>query len=106
MKFLDPIYAFIDAIEERKFQYYILAYLGAVMVIFGLCVFFYYRQVNFLQKKIKNINVMRSDEVLRLLEAKLRVDQQRKTVDALLLQETDFKIAGYFKDLITKLGIR
>lgn len=106
MKFLEPIRIFIDTTETKTFYYYVAGFLSAVTIAFGLMVFLYYSHVNTLQKKIKRINAEREEEVRVILETALLVDQQRKTVDAELSKDPDFKIAGYFKSLLTKLNLK
>ena len=49
---------------------------------------------------------MREEQVLVILDASARVKQQQITIEDILSKETDFKIAGYFEDLLNKLGIR
>ena len=39
----------------------------------------------------------------RILTRAASVQQQRKEVDAILEEDKDFKIGGYFKDVLTKL---
>ena len=106
MKYLEPIRAFIENTEIKTFYYYIIGYLGTVFVLCCLLIFLYFSSTSSLQKQIKRINNAREDEVLTLLEKVLYVDQQRKAMDAIFSQDTDFKIAGYFKDLLTKLNIK
>jgi hypothetical protein len=106
MKFLEPIRTFIESTETKTFYYYIIGYLSAITVACGLIIFFYFSQTNTLKRQIKRINNERENEVLTILETAMIVDQQRKAVDAILLTDTDFKIAGYFKNLLIKLNIK
>ena len=61
--------------------------------------------MNTLQRKIGSINSYRS-EVLDVLEKASLVHQQKLMVEETLAKNPDFKIAGYFLQLLTKLKIR
>jgi hypothetical protein len=84
----------------------VIGYIGGCLLLFGLIIFYFYSSTNSLQKKIKNINASREDEVRVILETAAHVKQQQIIIEEILSKDMDFKIAGYFEDLLTKLGIR
>jgi hypothetical protein len=76
------------------------------VVLSGLLIFYYYRSTNGLYRIIKNINSTREEKVLVILETAALVKQQQSAVEEILSQDTDFKIAGYFKDLLIQFNIK
>ncbi|HSC24915.1 MAG TPA: hypothetical protein VLB80_01700 [Candidatus Babeliales bacterium] len=106
MMFLEPIKVFINKTDSKKFFNYIIGYLVVCVLLFTLGIFYYYKSISALQKKIKNINSLREEEVLAILETAVLVKQQRSMVEETLAKDVDFKIAGYFKNLLVKLAIK
>src|SRR5437764_4552412 len=105
MMFLEPVKTFISKTDSKTFFYYIIGYLAGCALLFTLIIFYYYSSLGTLQKKIKSINASR-EEVLAILEKYSLVQQQRLMVEETLAKDTDFKIAGYFLKLLTKLNIK
>jgi len=105
MMFLEPVKTFINKTDSKTFFYYVIGYLAGCTLIFALIIFYYYSSIGALQKKIKSINASR-EEVLKILEDYSLVQQQRVMVEETLAKDPDFKIAGYFLKLLTKLNIK
>jgi hypothetical protein len=105
MMLLEPIKTFFNKTDSKTFSYYIIGYLAACGLLFVLIIFYYYSSTNALQKKIKNLNSTR-EEVLVILENAALVQQQRLMVEETLAKDTDFKIGGYFKNLLIKLNLK
>ncbi len=105
MMLLEPIKTFFNKTDSKTFSYYIIGYLAACLLLFILIIFYYYSSTNALQKKIKNLNSTR-EEVLVILENAALVQQQRLMVEETLAKDTDFKIGGYFKNLLIKLNLK
>ena len=106
MMLLEPIKDFINKTDSKTFFYYIIGYLAGCTILFVLIVFYYYSAMGALQKKIKSLNTTREEEVLVILEDAALVQQQRLMVEETLAKDTDFKIGGYFKNLLIKLNIK
>jgi len=106
MVILDKIRAYFDSLETNMFYYYIAGYLSVCLILSGVVVFYYYKNVNQLQKQLKRLNIERKDTVRTILESEASIEQQRVTVESVLSQNPDFKIAGYFKDLLNKLNLK
>lgn len=106
MMLLESIKSFINKTDSKTFSYYVIGYIAGCTLLFILIVFYYYSSINSLQKKIKNLNTTREEEVLTILETASLVKQQRLMVEETLLKDTDFKIAGYFKNLLIQLNIK
>jgi len=106
MLFLERIRLFIEGIETKAFYRYVALFIASCTLLFGTIGFFYYRRIDALIKQIKRINRLREEDVRVLLEDHHQVEQQRAAVDAILSQDIDFKIAGYFKSLLEKLNLK
>ena len=105
MVLLDNIKTFINNIEIKIFYYYILGYIIACVLLFGGAVFYYCRSTNALYRQINNIKNSRED-VLVILEDAARVKQEQARVENILSKDIDFKIAGYFIELLTELDLK
>lgn len=105
MTFLEPIKSFINKTDSKKFSYYMIGYAAGCVLLCILIIFYYYRSVGALQRKIRNINSSR-EEVLTILEKASDVQQQRSKVEETLAKDMDFKIGGYFKNLLVKLHLK
>lgn len=106
MALLERIKLFIEELDEKTFYRYAALFIAACTLLSGTIGFFYYRRVATLIKQIKRINRLREEDVRVLLEDAHQVEQQRAAVDAILSQDIDFKIAGYFKNLLEKLNLQ
>ena len=104
MTFLNPIKTFLNKMDSKTFLYSMIGYLAGCTLLFAIFIFYYYSSIGSLQKKIKNINSER-EEVLVILEKAESVKQQRLMVEETLAKDTDFKIGGYFKNLLAKLNL-
>ena len=105
MMLLDPIKAFINKTDQKTFYTYLIAYGATCSVLFVLIIFYYYSSTGALEKKIKNINSSRG-EIFVILERFALIKQQQAIVEEILSKDPDFKIAGYFKDLLIRLNLK
>ncbi len=106
MTFLEPIKNFLNKIDSKTFLYSVIGYIAACTLLFAIMIFYYYSSINSLHKKIKRLNSTREEEVLVILETAELVKKQRLMVEETLAKDTDFKIGGYFKNLLTKLNLK
>jgi len=104
MEALKPLYTILAQLDSKRFYQYMGGFLGILLILSGLLVFYYYRSTNALIKKIKRINTQR-EQAQEILGRTKSVVQQRQEVDTLLEEDTDFKIGGYFKEVLSKLGL-
>lgn len=105
MKLLEPIKSFINKTDLKTFYTYIIGYMVTCLVLAILIIIYHYRSIGTLQKKIKNINATR-EEVLEILEKFALIKQQQTIVEEILAKDPNFKIAGYFKDLLIELNLK
>jgi hypothetical protein len=104
MTFFDTLRIRIQHVEVKRFVLYIGIGLGVILLCAGGLVFQYYRSIFALKKRINRVNQYR-EQAQDILERAQEVVTQRQQVDELLAEDTDFKIGGYFKDILHKLQL-
>lgn len=104
MKPLDQVREYIQHLDAKQFQRYLIALFTALFLFSSFTIYRYYRSVSTLKKKIVYINTKRK-EVKELLERFEIVKRQQEEVDALLAKDKDFKIGGYFNTVMTQVGV-
>ncbi len=104
MEFLNRIQEYINKLDQKRFIQYSSFLLGGIILIVALLMFHYYWRISGLKKKLETVQEQR-DETKVLLKRAQKIKQEKKKVDDLLAKDRDFKISGYFKELIGKLGL-
>jgi hypothetical protein len=104
MAFFDSLRIKISHIEPKKFLYYVAIAMGITVLLAGGIIFQYYRSINALKKRIGRINQYR-EQAQDILERAQKVITQQHQVDELLAEDKDFKIGGYFKEVLNKLQL-
>jgi hypothetical protein len=104
MTIIDRIYNFFANLDAEQFRNYVAVVLLLVMLLTGFMIYRYYSQVNYYKRRVAAINRNRVD-VKELLTRYEMVKRQQADVDALLEKDRDFKIAGYFDEVMNKLGL-
>jgi hypothetical protein len=104
MPFIDTLRARIVHLDSKKFMYYSGIGLSIIVLLAAGLTFQYYRSVHSIKKRIGRINQYRQ-QAQDILERSQEVITQRQQVDALLAEDLNFKIGGYFKDLLNKLQL-
>lgn len=104
MEFFENIRLYIDRLDEKK----LLLYLGIGLIVYsllcGIVIYKFYSNVRFYKTRIAAINKKRTElrDIVTRLE---RVKKEQADVDALLEADKDFKIGGYFNEVMQKLSI-
>jgi len=104
MEFIQKLQSYLDQLDEKRFYQYCGAFLVIVGLGMSILMFQYYRTIKSLKNQISAINETR-EEVRLLLDKAQHVKKEQKEVDEIIAQDPNFKIAGYFEDIITKLGL-
>lgn len=104
MKAFNNLKEFIINLEEKKFYTYLGITLGIVCALVIGIIYYNYRSINYWRKTINNINIMRED-IKRIVDQDEQVLKQRQEVNAMLEEVPDFKIEGYFNELINRMGL-
>lgn len=105
MKAIEKISAYINTLSEKELYRYLLIIVGSIVFCFFSIIFIYNRRINYLKRQINALNITREEEVKKILTRAAFVQQQRTEVDAILAEDKDFKIGGYFNDVLNKLGL-
>lgn len=99
-----PIHNFISNLDRTQFTRYMLIGLGCVLLLSTGIVVQYYRSTSALKKRIGRLNKYREDTQV-ILQRAHDVEAQRNAVNELLAEDVNFKIGGYFNDLVNSLGL-
>jgi len=105
MNIIENIKDSIDRLDQQNFRNYVVIFFVVLFALLGLLYYRYYRTMHELQKKVNLNNEIREERLQPILERYEQVKQQKADVDKLLAQDADFKIAGYFNDVIKQLGL-
>lgn len=90
--------------DTKVFKKYMFILLGIIMGLFSLLTWRYYTSIAFYKKKISLLNSIR-EEARVIRENMVQVQTQRLRVYEMLQEEADFKIAGYFNNLLSSLHL-
>ncbi len=104
MELFDKMQAYLNSLDQRRFYQYLAGILGAILLCLFLLLFYYYHSISSLKAEADEINDLRQDGQILLNRAQ-RIKKDQKEIDAVLAQDKNFKIRGYFQDLINKLGL-
>jgi hypothetical protein len=104
MDILHKIQTYLDSLEEKRFYQYLMGSIAVILLLIAGILFQYYRKVSYLKSEINRINEERAN-IRTILEKALLVKKEQKEIDAILAKDENFKIAGYFEDLLSKLGL-
>ena len=104
MEIIEKIYTYISDLDEKRFYQYVIGFLCAVGLFMLLIMFQYYRSVSSLKSQIAQINDSR-EQARTILDKGLIVKKEQQEIDAIIAKDENFKIAGYFEDLLAKLGL-
>lgn len=104
MEFFDQIQAYFNGLEQKRFYQYVGGFLGVIALITFLLLFQYFRSINFYKSEAEAINELREDTEKILARAQ-KIKAIQKENEAVLAQDKNFKIVGYFEDLISRIGL-
>ncbi len=104
MEFLDQIQAYLSNLEQKRFNQYVGGLLGFITLIMLLLMFQYYRKVSYLKTQAAAVNEQREETQTILMRAQ-QIKNIQKENETILAQDKNFKIAGFFEDLIGKFGL-
>ncbi len=104
MEWVEKIQLYIVQLDEKRFYQYLIGFLAITTILIALLVFYYYRSMQFYINKAQEVNEQR-EKVKIILDKAQHVKQQEKTILELIKEDENFKIAGYFKELIDQQGL-
>jgi len=105
MEIINRLRLAIEELEQKDFYKYLIIVIACVVVLFSAVIFWHYSKVGSLVQRLEEVNEEREDKVRSILERKNVVEQQRKMINSILAKQKDFKIAGYFSELLGKLNL-
>lgn len=104
MQLLEQLQEFINNLDQRQFYLYISGILGTIVLLLAFILYWHYSSMSELNLRIESINEYRQ-EAEEILAKYQQVKKQQKDVNAMLAEDPNFKIAGFFDALLAKLGL-
>lgn len=105
MELVNRLRLAIEGLERKDFYKYLIIIMAIIVVLMGLTIYWHYSSMSDLRNQIDSVNVAREKDVRSLLKRMNNVKQQRGRVKGILAKEQNFKIAGYFNDLLVQQGL-
>jgi hypothetical protein len=99
-----PVYDFLTRLDRRQFIRYMLISLGIIGALSIGIVIQLYRSTTSFKKRIGRLNQYR-EQTQEILQRAHDVATQRAAVNELLAEDVDFKIGGYFNELVASLNL-
>ena len=99
-----PLYDFVTNLDRTQYMRYMLIGLCCILFASGGIVIQYYRSTGAIKKRIGRLNQYR-EQTQEILQRAHDVAAQRNSVNELLAEDIDFKIGGYFNELINSLNL-
>lgn len=104
MKFLNTIKMFIAIRDKKEFYYYLIGYLAGMLILSAGIMYYQSSSVSYWRKRSNDINELR-EEIRKVIDKDQNVLGQRAEVNKMLAETPDFKIDGYFTELIAKFKL-
>lgn len=104
MTWLTNLQQYLASLDRKRLYQYLGSLIGAIFFVMILLIFNYYRKIGKFKAEIEQVNEIRQ-EIKTLLDQARNVKAEQKEIDTILANDPNFKIAGYFEDLIEKLHL-
>jgi hypothetical protein len=104
MIWLTNLQQYLASLDKNRLYQYLGALIGTILFIMTILIFNYYRKTSRLKAEIEQTNDIRQ-EIKTLLDQARDVKAEQKEIDTILANDPNFKIAGYFEELIEKLNL-
>ncbi len=104
MNIIEKVKEFLEELDTKGFYKYVGIFTGILAILTIFMIYRFYSNVDFYNRNIRTLNNDR-EEVQELLEKAAAVKQQKKDVNEMLEADPNFKIAGYFKDILAQLNL-
>lgn len=105
MELVNRLRLILEGLERKDFYKYLVMILMFFVVLMGLTIYWHYSSMSDLRTRLADVNDTREKKVRSVLKRMNNVKQQRGRVKDILAKEPNFKIAGYFDDLVTQQGL-
>ena len=99
MELFSPIRDFLRQADDRELYTYGGIMAGVLCVLFGLLIYFHYRNVSWYTNEFKKLDKLRTTTRSILQDAKLPKLQQQQ-VDAILAQDKNFRIVQAYQTIL------
>jgi hypothetical protein len=104
MKVFNTIKQLIASLDKKQFYYVLSGVLVGILCLMAFIMYYQSSRVDYWKKRIRDANEYR-EGVKAIIAKDLSVSSQRDEVDKMLNENPDFKIDGYFAELLTKFKL-
>lgn len=105
MEFMNKLRFALEGLESKDFYKYLIIIITLVVALMGGMTYWHYSTMSDLRIRLNDVNDIREKQVRSLIKRMKNVKQQRGRVKEILAKEQDFKIAGYFNDVLAQQGL-
>ena len=105
MEIINKLRGVLDGLESKDFYKYLIIIVTVLTLALAGMLYWHYSTMSDLRTRLNDINDMREKQVRSIIKRMNIVKQQRGKVKGILAQEQDFKIAGYFNDVLGQMGL-
>lgn len=107
MALFDPLVTFIKQADDREFYTYLGIFAGVIALLFGLLIYYHWRQVSWYHVQVTKLNRERNKTKDILRNTQL-VKAQQQQVEEILTKDKDFRIGQAYKSIVqqSRLGSR
>jgi hypothetical protein len=105
MKVINKLRDALDGLESKDFYKYLIIIVAIISSVLGGMMYWHYSTMSDLRTRLNDINDIREKQVRSMIKRMNIVKQQRGRVKNILAKEQDFKIAGYFNDILAQQGL-
>jgi len=101
---MTSIINFVQELDRREFYRYLAVTGGIFLCVLGIIFFFQRRQIQDLDRRLKNVNKQRQ-AVRKILQEHALAEEQRQAVDSILERDRTFRIKEFFQLAVKNLGL-
>lgn len=105
MNIFEQMYHYFEQANQKTRYLYMGIFFGIVIALHLIVGYFFFSRYNALHETLANVNDQRSTTVQRLIGRIHEMKRQKASVNTMLAEDENFKIGGYFKNLISSLGL-
>lgn len=105
MNIFEQAYHYYEQANQKTKYIYMGIFFGSILALHIVIGYFFFTRYNAVHESLNNVNELRSTNVQRLIGRIHEMKRQKTSVNAMLAEDENFKIGGYFKTLVASLGL-
>lgn len=105
MELVNKLRLALEGLDRKDFYKHLIIVFVLMAALMGFMVYWHVSSMSDLRVRIDSVNETREKTVRSLLKRMAQVQQQRGRVKDILAKEPNFKIAGYFNEVLMQQGL-